>query len=304
MALAAAGGLAAGLGAWCKVTSLSFAMATVILLLLGAIMRQWTRRNACLCGLAFSLVAGGSIGLLLARNHANYGAFVVSQETIRNTQRGTDLHSLLRTVGQIQWPKYVESWWYRDALWWGGWSFIPPARPLQTLYTWLVRGTLLGGAVFWLLAGRRLKSDRRYSFSLLACILFFGVTTLGLAWHAIQSYVARGIVTTNPWYAAAGFPFFFALMLLAAKALPWRHGLLAITVTLSTVFVSVEMYGALWQMPHEYGQSGWWQSVCRVGSLQPTGFGATTLLLAAVATLLVWAVTVAVFVKQGVALRS
>jgi hypothetical protein len=169
---------------------------------------------------------------------------------------------------------------------------------------WLVRGTLLGGAVFWLFAGERLKNDRRSSFSLLACILFFGVTTLGLAWHAVQSKLACGIVTTNPWYAAAGFPFFFALLLLAAKALPWRHGVLAITAALSTVFVSAEMYGALWQMPHEYGQSDWWQSICRVGSLQPAGFGATTLLSAAVATLLVWAVAVAVFVKQGVSLPS
>jgi hypothetical protein len=97
----------------------------------------------------------------------------------------------------------------------------------------------------------------------------------------VQSQLCWGSITTNPWYAAAAYPWF--LVLVCGGAFCWPVGRLRCLVAgaIALIFLEAESSSVLGSMTALYaGLAEWTIALERLASLQPTMFGTTTLYLA------------------------
>lgn len=296
---AAGAGLVFGVGTWCKSTALLSCLATAGVLLCGGLMHQWPWRRVAVCALVLFGMVILVIGPLLVSNLQTYGVIFLTQEGLANSRRGVSLVDLAQATKQIPWKKWVERWWYRQALWRGGWSMLRPPNRLQDAYSLLVRAVLVVGGVCAITRLWRTRRTGSESFAACVAVVVCVCTTIGLAWHAIQSQLAWSMVTTNPWYAATGIPFFLLLFVVAARAVPWRHTVVVVTLILAAIFTAAELDGVLWRMPLAYGQTTPWRAMSRVATLQPAGFGVVTLFAAASATLVLWIAAASLLVVRA-----
>jgi 4-amino-4-deoxy-L-arabinose transferase-like glycosyltransferase len=212
-------------------------------------------------------------------NYRRFGSPTVMQEAVANRAAGRGTADLIRTARVIAWRKWGEKLWFRDSLSSGGWSWAGKHEHLRSRHEFLAGLGLLGWA--WLIvpaARARILGLFRDP----VCPLLFFTLCLAYAgamgYHAVQSQLCWRSIATNPWYAAAAYPWF--MLLVSGGAFAWPVGRLRsiLPAAIVLVFLEVEACTVLGSMTALYaGLAPWGEAVRRLAYLQPAMFGTTTL---------------------------
>ena len=182
-------------------------------------------------------------------NWRQFGSPTVMQEAVANRAAGRGTADLIRTTARDRLAKWAEKLWFRDSLSSGGWSWAGKHEHLRSRHEFLAGLGLLGWA--WLLV----PAARARIFGLFrdpACPLLFLTLCLAYAgamgYHAVQSQLCWGSIATNPWYAAAAYPWF--LLLVSGGAFAWPVGRLRaiLPAAIALVFIEVEACTVLGSM--------------------------------------------------------
>jgi len=233
---------------------------------------------------AAGLIALGAVAVAGPELHANlsrYGALTPMVEAMENRAAGRTASDLFRTALGIDWRAKLEGIWLHDNLFKGGWSFLDPKPRLLMRYHHLGLACLLGWA--WLVHPRtRPETPVFRSWTVpVACLVLCLSYSATLAYHMIQTKLARGVPMTNTWYAAATLPWFLALV--GGGGLAWPLGRFRpiLPALLAATFVSTE-WTVLWgrMIPVYAGGAGGREALRRLAFLQPAPFGTATLLAA------------------------
>jgi hypothetical protein len=229
----------------------------------------------------------------LRANLERYGALTSTQEVIKNRQDGRTTGELWGAAREAGLGKRVASLWSRDSLFVGGWSFLLPSRRLLRHHA---EAVLLGLAGWlWLLApkARPAWPVFRSGAPAIACVVLCLSYTAALAYHVVQSQLAWGRPTTNPWYASAALPWF--ILLVAAGGMSWPLGRLRafVPAALLATFVAAEVTVTWGLMIATYsgGASGA-QALRRLAALQPAILGTPTLVAASAGALFLLAAAI------------
>ena len=305
-------GVAAGLAAQAKATNLAlvpFAAACW----LAYIVRERRQVSlhpgrALLVGvvLAAGFLAVESSDLWFNLRH--HGLPTAMQEALVNRRNGRTPTDLLRTAATFRWGREVELLWARELFFKGGWSFLRTSIQATLGYQFLVKLGLAGWAVWAIrrLAARRWPGtpqsrDHAPVFVATAVPGLFAVLVLGytaaLAYHMVQSKLAWGAPTTNPWYACPALPWFLALATAGGLAWPLGRFREALPLSLAAAGLAGELVGLWgWMVPtYAAGADGWAESLRRLAWLQPGALGTPTLLVALAAETTIVAALVLVF---------
>ncbi len=220
-------------------------------------------------------------------NWRQFGSPTVMQEAVANRAAGRGTADLIRTAGVISWHKWAEKLWFRDSLTSGGWSWAGKHEHLRSRHEVLAGLGLLGWA--WLI----LPAVRARIFGLfhdpacpLLCLTLCLAYAGAMGYHAVQSQLCWRSIATNPWYAAAAYPWF--LLLVSGGAFAWPVGRLRLLIpaAIAIVFLEVEACTVLGSMTALYAAlAPWGEALRRLAFLQPAVFGATTLYAAMAGTL-------------------
>jgi hypothetical protein len=212
-------------------------------------------------------------------NWLQFGSPTVMQEAVANRAAGRGTADLIRTTGTIAWREWLEKLWFRDSLTSGGWSWAGKHEHLRSRHEFLAALGLLGWA--WLIVpaarARILGRFRDPACPLLCLTLCLGYTG-GMGYHAVQSQLCWKSIATNPWYAAAAYPWFS--LLVCGGAFAWPVGRLRslLPAAIAAVFLEVEACTVLGSMTALYAAlAPWDQALLRLAFLQPAMLGATTL---------------------------
>ena len=187
-------------------------------------------------------------------NWQQFGSPTVMQEAVANRAAGRGTADLVRTTRVIAWREWAEKLWFRDSLSSGGWSWAGKHEHLRSRHEFLAGLGLLGWA--WLIVpAARARIFGRFRDR--ACPLLFFILCLAYAgamgYHAVQSQLCWGSIATNPWYAAAAYPWF--LLLVSGGAFAWPVGRLRsiLPAAIVLVFLEVEactVLGSMTAAPH------------------------------------------------------
>jgi hypothetical protein len=211
-------------------------------------------------------------------NYTRFGAPTSMQEAVRNRANGRTGADLIRTAKGFAWPKIVRRLWTRDLFYMGGWSFLRShVKAVQTYQLALTLG-LYGWAWRLVLARRRDLVLATTTAGLAACAVLCLSVTAALGYHMVQSKLAWGVRTTNPWYACPALPWF--LVLAAGGGLAWPLGRLraALPVALAAAGLSAEAVGIWGRMVPTYaGGATGLEALHRLACLQPGALGTPTL---------------------------
>jgi hypothetical protein len=169
----------------------------------------------------------------------------------------------------------------------GGWSWAGKHERLRSRHELLAVAGLLGWGWVILPVCRRRMFPLFHDpvFPLFCLVLCLGYTG-ALAYHVVQSQLCWGSISTNPWYAAAVYPWF--LVLVCGGAFCWPVGRLRCLVpaAMALLFLEVESTSVLGSMTALYAAlADWSEALQRLAFLQPTMFGTTTLYAAIAGTL-------------------
>jgi hypothetical protein len=247
------------------------------------------------------LVLGRALGVALAltcgflvmtqselrANWTRFGNLTAMQEAVRNREAGYGLGDLLRTARSISWPWFFRNHWLRKNLMSGGWSWVGENQRLPLRHAFLVVTSLLGWAWLVVPAARarigKLFLNPAFPWLCLAVCVGYSVS---LSYHAVQSKLCWGTMSTTPWYAAAAYPWF--LLLVTAGAFAWPVGRFrsVLPVLLVHLFLQTESAIVLGSMISRYtALADWSEALRRLASLQPPLYGTTTLYAAIVGVL-------------------
>jgi hypothetical protein len=225
------------------------------------------------------------------------------QEAVINQQKGLKFPAYLQLFKDHPWPFWQEmigrvflDW----GMWVGGWSFLNTTDAYISLFTWSMILAALGLPLAWLFRREPWNSRNAFSrdgipmFSALLCLLFLA----GMTYHALQSALTWGYPTTLPWYAAVAFPWFWLLM--AGSAIAWRHSKLGYAVALGVplLFIVDELNSTWITMVQTYSQRPLSiTALRRLAMLHPAFLGTTTLYLAVLLALLLFAAATGLCVR-------
>lgn len=267
-------GVATGLLAWTKASTLAFMPLVVLAPLFFGGSTSWGRRLVLAAVLA--LLAGAVSGPYLLPNLRTYGALVPMHETLLNAQQGYGPAAYLQATLQVPWLHELRKWWLGGTFYVGGWSYLPvlPSARRFAYEPLLVLGILSAVRAAW-------RGDQRLRRGVELALLAGGVLTLAVAVKSVQSLLAWGMAGTNPWYVAAGLP----LVLLLVACGFWRLRARWVGGTLLALLggacVVTEWYGLLVRLPRTYGAAdSAWLGLQRLALLHPAGWGTSTLLTA------------------------
>ena len=109
----------------------------------------------------------------------------------------------------------------------------------------------ISGWVYHFLQRKRKQLIYRNNDYLLYIFLLIFFVSVGLCWHMIQSYIAWGHPTTNPWYGSIAFPFLLCFAYEGARC--W-HDKVAFTFgwLITSLYFFTEIYGMVIKMPIHY----------------------------------------------------
>jgi 4-amino-4-deoxy-L-arabinose transferase-like glycosyltransferase len=244
-------------------------------------------RRVVLVG-AFAIALALTCGFLLVTqsefraNWTRFGTLTVMQESVLNRQAGHGLGDLLRTARSISWLGFFRNLWLRKDLMSGGWSWAGDNQRLYFRHELLVVTSLLGWA--WLVVpASRTRIGRLFhnpAFPCLCVALCLGYS-MSLSYHVVQSQLCWGTMSTNPWYAAAAYPWF--LLLVSAGMFAWPLGRLrcVLPALLVLLFLNAESSIVLGSMIARYtALADWSEALARLATLQPPLYGTTTLYVA------------------------
>jgi len=215
-------------------------------------------------------------------NWTRFGSLTVMQEAVLNRQAGYGLGDLLRTARSISWPGFVRNLWLRKNLMSGGWSWAGDNQRRYFRHELLVVTSLLGWASM-VVPGRRARIGKlflnpAFPWLCLALCLSYSVS---LSYHVVQSQLCWGTMSTNPWYAAAAFPWFLLVVTAGAFAWPVGRFRFVLPVLLVLFFLETESSIVLGSMISRYtALADWSEALRRLASLQPPLYGTTTLYVA------------------------
>ncbi len=223
-------------------------------------------------------------------NYQRFGSPTVMQEAVANRTAGRGTDRLIETAGSIGWREWTRKLWFRDSVMSGGWSWSGKHEHLRSRHEVLAVIGLLGwgwvvfpktrARIFWLF--------RDPVCPLLCLVLCVGYTG-AMGYHTVQSQLSWGSIATNPWYAAAAYPWFLLLVAGGAFAWPIRPLRWLVPGAIALVFLEIEACSVLGSMTAAYaGLAPWGEALRRLASLQPAMFGSATL-YAAMALVLVFA---------------
>jgi hypothetical protein len=156
-------------------------------------------------------------------NWQRFGSPTSMQEAVINREAGRGTADLIRSMGSIAWREWASNIWLRDSVISGGWSWVGKNERLRSRHETLCAIGLLGWAWIIVPAARRrsLRLFRDPVCPLLCLALCLGYTG-ALGYHAVQSQLCWGAISTNPWYAAAAYPWF--LLLVSGGGFGWPIG--------------------------------------------------------------------------------
>ncbi len=246
--------------------------------------------------LAIAVIGAVLLGPDLWSNYQLHGTPTAMQEAVINHDRGASLSDYLGALVRLPYRRLASMW---TAPWIGGWSFLEAPILLKGASA-LVMLSMFAGFLSTFAGGRdacsqfREPGSARWTmFWLVVCI------SVGLWWHMLVSFVAWGQSYTNPWYAAAGFPFFLALAFEGAAQWPVRVRR-ALAYSLVGCFFIMECAGELFSMLPTYGQAGIsWESLRRIELLLPSWLGSGTLMAALGVTLVAGLVALRSSMQHG-----
>jgi Dolichyl-phosphate-mannose-protein mannosyltransferase len=212
-------------------------------------------------------------------NFKRFGSPTVMQEAVVNRAAGRGTANLVRTASSIAWRDWAQKLWFRDNVMSGGWSWAGKHEHLRSRHEILAGIGLLGWA--WAIVPvARVRILRLFHDPLcpLLCLALLLSYTGAMAYHVVQSRLCWGSISTNPWYAAAAYPWF--LLLVSGGAFAWPVGRFRwlLPGAIAMVFVEAEACTVLGSMTALYaGYADWSAALRRLAVLQPSAFGTTTL---------------------------
>ena len=183
--------------------------------------RPWLLACAAALVVGYAAVAGG----YHLHNYLEYGQLTGMQEAVHNKRNGLGLLDAVAAVLRAPWPPgevfqalTSNPLLYKMLTFVGGWSNIPNAHALSTLFRLGVLGCVLAG-----LASLRAAPARAVTARLLRqspeLPLLLAFATLGLLFHSLHSFLAFGYAATGGWYAMLATPVLFAALLLGPALL-------------------------------------------------------------------------------------
>jgi hypothetical protein len=217
------------------------------------------------------------------------------QEAVKNRREGktaADLVAAARTMGL---GRRMAGLWSEGTLLIGGWSFQVPHRKLVHWYRDGVALGLLGWLCLAAAPTRPRPAVLKAPDVPVACALLCLGYSVGLAYHMVQSQLAWGTPTTNPWYAAAAFP--WLVLLVAAGSLSWPLGPLRplLPALWGATFVAAEAtvtWGLM--VPTYSGGASGLEALRRLATLQTPLLGTATLAASTVGALALLAAAIVV----------
>jgi len=258
--------------------------------------------------MAFNSALALIIGFLVvtqAEFQANlnrYGSLTVMQEAVENRQAGRGPADLFLTARSIAWPHWTRNLWLRDSVMSGGWSWAGKLERSRSRHEVLAVFGLLGWGWIILPTCRRRIFDRFRDpacpwLCLVLCVGYSGA----LGYHVVQSQLRWGSISTNPWYAAAAYPWF--LLLVSGGAFAWPLGRLRCLLpgAIALVFLEAESSSVLGSMTALYAAlADWSEALRRLAFLQPRMFGTTTLYASMAGALFCAGTSILVVVRRAI----
>jgi hypothetical protein len=262
-------------------------------------------RSAVIAGAlrALALVFGFLLitGPEFLSNWAHFGSITVMQESILNRQAGHGFGDLVHTARSIDWPGFLRKLWLRKNLMSGGWSWAGDNQRMPVRHEVLAVISLLGWG--WILSStwRRRNGARFFSpITPLLCLAICGGYSASLGYHAVQSELCWGTMSTNPWYAAAAYPWFLLLVTAGAMAWPFGRFRFVLPLLFAFVFLETESTVVLGSMTARYTTlAEWGEALRRLATLQRPLLGTTTLYVAIGGVLLLASLAIREVLKQA-----
>ncbi len=268
-------------------------------------------------GLLILAAIAATTGDEVASNMKRFGGPTAMQEAVVNRAAGRGVERQIETAQSISWFKTIESLWFRDGLLIAGWEYYQPGPRIKRVYEFTLLLGLAGWGwsivAGGLNAARRRKSkpsdvldytnrEAKYGANLdsnanagnlgrrgesslfvsyripIACMILIISYMLALAYHVIQSKLAWGRPTTNPWYGCAATPWLILLVVAGAAAGPVRRFAVLIPAILVATFAVAEstIVGGWMCVGYSAGAQGA-ESFGRLAELQPDWLGSSTL---------------------------
>jgi hypothetical protein len=260
------------------------------------------RRLQLAVGSAPALLAGFAV-VAHSEIHANLGrrgGGAVMQESALNRAAGRGAGDLIATARSIRWPEWSRNLWLRDSVMSGGWSWAGKHERLRSRYEAMAIAGLAGWVWIIVPGGRRRLLGLFHDPTCpLLCLVLCLSYTAALAYHAVQSQLCWGSIATNPWYAAAAYPWF--LLLVCGGAMGWPVGRLGCLApgAIALIFLATEASSVLGSMTALYAAlADWNAALARLSSLQPAMFGTATLYTAIAGALLFAGISFCVVLRR------
>ncbi len=192
-------------------------------------------------------------------------------------------------AASVDWIQWTRNLWFRKNVMAGGWSWAGDNERMKDRHELLVAIALAGWCwVFRRSARARLAAMIADRDALILCLALCASYSAALAYHTVQSQLAWGMPTTNPWYAAAALPSFMLLVAGGAFVWPLGRARFFLPLLLALHYLQVESSIILGSMTSLYAaQAEWTTALFRLAFLQPAVLGTTTLYAAIVATIVV-----------------
>jgi hypothetical protein len=249
---AAGVGLLSGLAVLSKASCLVLLPVAVAALLVAARRTGAGWRSALLAILLFAAAHLAPTFSYYRSSLREFGTLTGMQEAVKNQADGKGPLDYWLAASEIDWPQWVRGHHLRNTLWMGGWSFLRARGAFRDMHEWILVIGFLGWLSLLLVRKRTKEWLFRDSSSVLPLLwLLCACVTAGLAYHTLQSKVAWGTPTTNPWYAMLALPWFVCLFYQGALGYPGRLVKTAIPSGLAILYVVAEFYGCLFLMiPH------------------------------------------------------
>lgn len=284
----AALGVLVGLASLAKASNLALLPIAGLACWLGARRGGLTWRAA-----AFNAVVlfGGFLAVTREELRFNLGRFgtpTAMQEAVLNRLEGRTTADLLASASRFDWFTTTRRLWVRDLFFSGGWSVLRPFPRAIKAYQFGATAGLVGWGLLslsWLI-GLRNQNWRRpgpcpfvdpwFPLGLAGLVLSYSAA---MGYHAVQSAMAWGSVTTNPWYACPALPWFLGLVV--AGGLAWPRVGPALPVWLAFSGLAVEFVAVWGSMTYVYsGGATGLEALQRLAWARPGWLGTPTLVLA------------------------
>jgi len=289
-------GLLTGLAVLAKSVNLGLAPFVAFCWLVASYQRRAPLTRALTSAMAVAVASLVVCGPELVSNLFRYGAVTPMVEAMQNRKNGLTVHDLLQTAQGMGWLAKFNGLWLYDNQCTIGWSFFHPRLRLVVKYHELATLCLMGWGWLAFAWTRPRPAVFRSRAVPAACLVLCVSFTTALAYHMVQSKLARGTSMTNTWYAAATLPWF--LLLVGGGGLNWPFARLRpiLPLMLAANFVTAELttiWGRL--IPTCTGGATGWGALQRLAELQPAFLGSTTLLAATATEFIVLATAVVVW---------